>query len=167
MKKSIFIALVLLLSFTGIHLTGTSQTARENNESKYLTGGVSHQELKTDSVFSQYYSEGYHNYEVEKAGELGEALSGVEIKIVLGTWCHDSQIQVPRFFKILSKAEYKKDKPEIIGVNLDKKIPGRDISSLNINRVPTFIFYKDKKEIGRIIESPKQSLEADMLSILQ
>lgn len=167
MKKSISIALTMLLAFTGIHFTGTAQTAQENNESKYLTGEVSHQELKNDSLFAKYYQSGFRDYEVTGAKQIENSLSGIKIKVVLGTWCHDSQVQVPRFFKILTEADYKKDTAEILCVNLDKKIPGKNISSLNIKRVPTFIFYQDEKEIGRIVESPKQSLEEDMLNILK
>ena len=56
-------------------------------------------------------------------------------------------------------------------VNRDKKNPESDIEYLNIERVPTFIFYKtggdgSKKEIGRIIETPVRSLEEDLLDIL-
>jgi hypothetical protein len=38
--------------------------------------------------------------------------------------------------------------------------------TLNIERVPTFIFLKNKVEAGRIIETPVTSLEQDMLNIL-
>jgi hypothetical protein len=36
----------------------------------------------------------------------------------------------------------------------------------DITNVPTFIFYRNGKEINRIVESPVISLEKDMLSIL-
>jgi hypothetical protein len=32
--------------------------------------------------------------------------------------------------------------------------------------VPTYILYKGKKEIGRIIDAPKESFEKDLLKIL-
>ncbi|MEM1407485.1 MAG: hypothetical protein AAGG59_11970, partial [Bacteroidota bacterium] len=44
--------------------------------------------------------------------------------------------------------------------------PGREESGQNIHRVPTFIFHKNGEEIGRIVESPKESLEVDMLKIV-
>jgi hypothetical protein len=37
---------------------------------------------------------------------------------------------------------------------------------LKIDRVPTFIFYKDKKETGRIVENPKKDLLTDFLEIV-
>jgi hypothetical protein len=36
---------------------------------------------------------------------------------------------------------------------------------LNITKVPTFIFYKKGKEVGKIVETLKTSLEQYMLGI--
>jgi hypothetical protein len=41
-----------------------------------------------------------------------------------------------------------------------------DLTSYNIVYVPTFIFYKDGVEVGRIVEAPKHSLEIDIINIL-
>jgi len=51
-------------------------------------------------------------------------------------------------------------------VNINKKIPGHSIDSLDIECVPTFIFYHDGNEEGRIIESPEKSLEKDISAII-
>jgi len=45
-------------------------------------------------------------------------------------------------------------------------VPGMDISALKIERVPTFIVYDGIKELGRIIETPAETLEEDLLMIL-
>ncbi|MEJ2614863.1 MAG: hypothetical protein P8Z35_07895 [Ignavibacteriaceae bacterium] len=37
---------------------------------------------------------------------------------------------------------------------------------MKIELVPTIIFYKDEKELGRIVETPNDSLEKDILKIL-
>ncbi|MGB3841143.1 MAG: thioredoxin family protein, partial [Bacteroidales bacterium] len=88
--------------------------------------------------------------------------------IVIGTWCSDSQEQIPKFYKIINLLEYDENKILLIGV--DKKKQAREyeslVQSLNIEKIPTFIFYKDEKEISRIIESPETTLEMDMLKIL-
>ena len=41
-----------------------------------------------------------------------------------------------------------------------------ELHGYEIEYVPTFIFYREDKEIGRIIETPILSLEEDMLAIL-
>jgi ribosomal protein L30E len=39
-------------------------------------------------------------------------------------------------------------------------------ADLKVERVPTFIFYRDGKEIGRIVENPQKSLVEDFLEII-
>ena len=58
------------------------------------------------------------------------------------------------------------EKVELLSVNRDKLVPGMDISALKIERVPAFIFYDGIKELGRIIETPAETLEKDFLMIL-
>ena len=42
-----------------------------------------------------------------------------------------------------------------------------DIEDLNIELVPTFIIYKKGEEIGRIVETPYDTLEEDIWKIVQ
>jgi len=89
-----------------------------------------------------------------------------QILIVLASWCGDSKRQLPAFMKLADLAGIS-DVISMIGVNRRKAIPGKNIDSLEIDRVPTFIIYRNSHEIGRIVESPSKSLEKDLLKILQ
>jgi hypothetical protein len=53
-----------------------------------------------------------------------------------------------------------------IGVDNAKNSPVEEYQSLNIQKVPTFIIYKNNIEAGRIIENPVTSLEQDIVNIL-
>ena len=55
---------------------------------------------------------------------------------------------------------------EIIAVDRSRKTPDDLQKGFELIRVPTFIFYKKGKEIGRFVEYPKKSVEADFLKIL-
>lgn len=90
----------------------------------------------------------------------------INIKIVMGSWCPDSQREVPRFYKIMDEAGISNENIELLSVNGEKVIPGMDIGAMNIERVPTFIVYDGIKELGRIIETPAETLEKDLLMIL-
>ena len=85
----------------------------------------------------------------------------------MGTWCSDSHEQVPRFFKVMDEAGYPADNVRIICVDREKKDGSEDVDSLNIELVPTFIFYKEGIELGRIVETPKQTMEEDIFEILK
>jgi hypothetical protein len=94
-------------------------------------------------------------------------LNHIGITIVMATWCSDSQQEIPWFVKILESIGYDLNKLKIINVDRQKFAEGTTVNKLKIEKVPNIIFYKDKKELGRIIESPTESLEKDMLKILE
>ena len=121
-----------------------------------------------DTSFSWWWNSEYKMYDVDSTDveELKAKLGNVDIKIVMGTWCSDSRTEVPHFYKILDSINYPKDKVTLINVNRDKLGLENEVEELNINFVPTFIFYKAGEEIGRIVEMPYETLEKDMLEIL-
>ena len=88
----------------------------------------------------------------------------------LGTWCGDSKKEIPRFYKVLETTKFPENQLQVIAVNRTKdaykQSPNHEEKGLNIHRVPTFIFYKNGKEVNRIVEHPKETLERDMLNIV-
>lgn len=119
--------------------------------------------------FGKYLKKYYADYNSadKTIEELSKHIKGIKIKVVLGSWCHDSKIQVPAFIKVLDQISFKNEMLEFIGVDRLKKPHDYSIKDLKIKRVPTFIFYKEGEEIGRIIESPNETLEKDFLKIVK
>ena len=121
-------------------------------------------------IFAEYYKFYFESYNpdmsiVEKIKPL---LDDISITIVMGSWCGDSQEQIPKFYKIISLLNFDEIKIQLIAVDRKKHAREYDalVQSLNIELIPTFIFYKNGKELGRIIESPQETLETDILKIL-
>ncbi len=54
----------------------------------------------------------------------------------------------------------------MIAVDEDKEAEGDELSDLNIEFIPTFIIYKGDAELGRIVETPEESLETDLIKYL-
>jgi len=91
----------------------------------------------------------------------------ISIMIFFATWCSDSEREVPRFLKILDDSEVlSNDKMTLYALDRIKKMENNLPEKYNISRVATFIIFKEGNEIGRIVESPAMSLEADLLNIL-
>jgi thiol-disulfide isomerase/thioredoxin len=89
-----------------------------------------------------------------------------EIKVVFGDWCSDSRKYIPAFIKTMEFSENKKLQVSFVNVDRPLKEPADVLAQLNVNKVPTFIVFKDGKEIGRIIETPKATVEEDLAAIL-
>ena len=90
----------------------------------------------------------------------------VEILIVFGSWCSDSETGVPEVILLLEKIGFPQEKISLIAVDRDKKAPNVNLERMGVEFVPTVIVKKDGKELGRIIESPEDSYEIDLIKIV-
>lgn len=119
---------------------------------------------------SEWFHKGYADYHPDN-GIMADLMTtekdDLTITIVLGTWCPDSRREVPRFIKMADLWGFPMNKIRFIGVDINKVAPLEDYTQLSIERVPTFIFYKNNIEKGRIIEVPVTSLEQDTRDILE
>jgi thiol-disulfide isomerase/thioredoxin len=91
---------------------------------------------------------------------------GVSVTIFFGGWCGDSKREVPRFLRLADESGFPKSSIRLYALDRTKKSDDGLTTRFTIERIPTFIFLKDGKEIGRITESPATTLEGDVLTIL-
>lgn len=139
-----------------------------NAHADILYGYCTMDALKNSLPFKMYWDFEYTNYPVDTKvldsihGDLRE----ISIKIVFASWCDDSRQQLPRFIKVLENTDFDLSKLNIIAVDKMKKAGEIKLHEYDIVRVPTFIVYRNGVEIGRIIETPLQSIEKDLLLIL-
>jgi len=92
----------------------------------------------------------------------------LKIDVYFGFWCGDSKDHVPPFLKILERVDEAGKVPVNFYTVERKPTPETKYyaEELKVERVPTFIFYRDGKEIGRIVETPTNSLVEDFLEIV-
>ncbi len=83
-----------------------------------------------------------------------------------GTWCEDTQNLLPKFYRVLDEAQFPATAVALYGVDRNKKSLHGETDKNKIVNVPTFIIYKDGKEIGRIVETVKKSIERDLKDML-
>jgi hypothetical protein len=171
--RKIVILLTLLIIMTNCGTTSkfaAVQPAPPANpeESTWLLGYFNPDTLK-QGPYASWYNTGYEDYQIN-SGPVNNLLDiskeNISMKIIMGTWCPDSRREVPRMMRILEIWGMPMSKVTFIGVDRKKNATVKDYSSLNIEKVPTFIIYKNNIEAGRIIETPKTSLEQDMVNIL-
>jgi len=130
--------------------------------------GVVHKQDFMQEPYVEWYEPEYQNYKLDTKTlyKIKDKMPEIKIKVFFGSWCGDSRREVPRFIKILDYLGIDYDNVEFIALDRNKSAPQYKKNIYNIKYVPTFIFFKGEKELGRIIESPEISLEKDMAKIV-
>lgn len=136
----------------------------EGNE--ILVGKVSLAQLSTYT--SDWFSNEYDLYKTNQSllTKIKPLLNNKKVTLIMGTWCEDSQREVPGMIKILTEAGYPTSSMYIIAVDEDKTTPGKLEKAFELFNVPTLIFSENGTEINRIVEFPINGLEQDILAIL-
>lgn len=140
----------------------------EHSESEKHLVGVIDSAALSEPPYSDWFSQNHTEYtpDEEILNRLTSPLKGIRVKVFMGTWCHDSQREVPRLYKILESSDFDLTNLSIVSLNHDKKTPSGLERGFDIRRTPTIIFMKDGVEVGRIVETPRDSLENDILKIV-
>ena len=148
--RGVAAALVLLI------VTPQSLEARADRY-RHPLGDISQDELlERHEVFKRNYDA----YEVT-AGIDGLP-TGLKVKILFGTWCHDSEREVPRVLKLLAASGVKEESISLIALDISKEEPWGREKVLGVKNTPTFIFFIGGTELGRIVERPSKSLIEDI-----
>nr|WP_321235995.1 tetratricopeptide repeat protein [uncultured Psychroserpens sp.] len=170
MKNYIIYILTCAFSITTIAQDINTEIAIEG-ETPFLLGKIDKDGL-TSANYNSWFSKNYNDYNADKSTlkSIATQLNAYQITLFMGTWCGDSKKEVPRFYKILEACNFPENQLTVVAVSrkadMYKQSPKHEEAGLNIHRVPTFIFYKDGKEVNRIVEHPVESLEKDILNII-
>lgn len=173
MKKT-FLILATILVFASCENNKKEKeaesTAVEAQDENYddLPVLVGKQEINTikEPPYRKWFMENYQYSPNQRAlGPLKTALNDIEMTIFMGTWCEDSRKQVPALLNILVAIQYDQSKITLIAMDENKETPEGLEEGYNIEYVPTIILSRNGKELGRIVEYPIETLEADLLAI--
>ena len=163
MKKLFLITILIALSSCKIKQIVTS---KKNRTIDLI--GFSERKSFNQEPYKGWFDKNYKGYEPDSSSiaSLKKGLKGIKIKGFMGTWCGDSKREIPHFFKTLEQVGFNTKDLELIAVDRNKKTPNNLQKGFNIKKIPTFIFYKQGKEIGRYVEYARESLEKDMIQIV-
>ncbi len=166
MKKLIFLTIFILFLFS---CKVNNTIVDERTKKVELIGNCNRNAFEKEE-FKKWFTSEYNSYEPDEKLIVklknNSNIENLKVVVIFGTWCHDSRRELPRFYKIVDKINFSESKIKLIGIDTEKSSQNKLLSNIEFKKIPTFIFYKKGKEIGRIIESTKISLEADILKIL-
>ena len=143
---------------------GCASTQPQVVDTGPLVGEISANQLLSDyPAFNATYQAYQPSAEDMAAIKL---LQGKSIMVLFGTWCHDSEREVPKLLKLLDVSGTKLTELSLHGVNYNKQEPTNLHKQFNMLFTPTIILLDGKQEIGRIVEKPQISLAADLAKML-
>ena len=129
---------------------------------QYPVGDISKTELLDRH---EVFKRNYDAYEV--ASGVDGLPPDLEVTILFGTWCHDSEREVPRMLKLLAASGLKKESISLIALDIRKSEPEGRAKALDVRFTPTFIFSRAGMELGRIVERPESSLRGDVATLIK
>lgn len=141
------------------------------HQDKNLLDRVDVAQLK-EAPYSEWYTKNFEAYRPNAS--FVEALKKTKpnkytIQIFFGSWCGDSQRELPKMMRLLKEIGFPESNVTLIGVDnstdVYKQSPQRYETGKHIFRVPTFIVYDGKTEVSRIVEYLAESMERDLLKI--
>lgn len=166
--KAIIIIFLAMLSVPAFAQTSFDKLEdKETNTTMYF-GQVSFSDLEKEQDFD-WLKKGTDEYKPDTTVtvKLRKLLPQYDMVVVMGTWCEDSQNLVPKLYKTLQAAGYPMQKFSMYAVNRAKEGKNYEHKTYKIERVPTIILYRNHNEEGRIVESVKESIESDILHMIE
>lgn len=133
---------------------------------QYLTGYYSWNEFREKAEWDVFVDEKYKPkvFFMDSISEL-KIKDSLRVDIYLGTYCSDSRRWVPRYYKLRKSLPVREEL--IISMDTTKKDIRGMASESGVKKIPTFIFYDQDRELGRVVEKPKGRLEKEILQILK
>ncbi|WP_394175634.1 thioredoxin family protein [Thalassotalea litorea] len=161
MSAHIYVYLKRGLLVLGLFVLAACQaTTSDNLEQTYGP-------IESEVLLSDYpkFTLVYENYQVseQEVSALAPFAKDIKIKVFMGTWCHDSQREVPRFLKLaeqLPEMDY-----QLVSLDYQKSDPDGQAEKYQVQFTPTFVVLKNGQEIGRVIERPQVSLGEDIAKL--
>jgi len=142
------------------------------NDQQHLSGKFTVDKLQSEP-YANWYEKNHGEYIPDQnfIDSLNRSLSKYTLKVFMGTWCGDSKREVPRLYKVLEESNFPLNRLTAVALELRqpyyKRSPSGEEEGYSIHRVPTIIVLEEGKEVGRIVERPKESIEADLWHIIQ
>ncbi|MGB0656839.1 MAG: hypothetical protein ACPGLR_03435, partial [Flavobacteriaceae bacterium] len=109
MKKLFFTSLIILLAGCGSKQQKPIKTSpvKASSGEMILLGKINKANLQTSNHIP-WFNQDYQSISIDPQWieNLKPYLKGLRIKVFMGTWCDDSQREIPHFFKLLQALEF-------------------------------------------------------------
>jgi thiol-disulfide isomerase/thioredoxin len=160
--KYLFSALLLIILLVtacspSANLGRPNYTIVSDTETKVLRGVLSRSLIENDTSF-KWFKENmqYGTADASAVAAFKQKAGQFSILIFGGTWCHDTQNLLPKFYRLADKSGLPETNISFVGLDRKKTTVLHLQIKWKIVSVPTFIVVNKKGyEVGRVVEYGK------------
>ncbi len=164
MKAIFFFTLIFISIYSFSQL---NQTKFDEEKDQEILCGECNIDGFSQGEFASWFFQEYENYEVADIHfNPNYKIPFDSIYVFLGTWCSDTQRELPRFCKIMDHEYFQGTNVRYFAFDGNKQNGVIDTDEYYVQFLPTFIFYYKGNELCRIVETPHYSLEEDIMDLL-
>lgn len=147
---------------------GSTYSVIEDEEGAIIVGQLTWEQWQDHAGWDSYFPRDYTplKRDVEDIGHYSNYYD-ISYIIFAGSWCHDTEVGLPKIYKLLTMAGVFPQNIKLIGLDLGKQEPTGLADEFEIEKVPTLVVMDGMEELGRIVETPKKSWDKDLLKILR
>lgn len=139
----------------------------ESEKASIVLGRKNWKEWRAETDWDSYAAEGYklNKGRVSAIARLAKAKKAAFL-VFAGSWCKDSEAQVPIVMKLLGAAQVPARGIEVYGVDANLKEPSGMAQKHEVTNTPTLIILSGQTELGRIVVRPASTWEDEIRDIL-
>lgn len=156
MRGLVVLSIILIFLSAGVRAQQAPclyEVLADSAEKKILKGFITKAHITGDADFAWYaQNRKFVKPAAANVETVSKKMQGIQLFFFIGTWCHDSQQILPRYFALLEAAGFPEEQMVIVACDRQKTAPGNIQRPLHVVNVPTLLVMKDGKEVGRIVE---------------
>lgn len=152
-----FVSITLFVSCSSTKIPAKNDyVVVPDDRSKIVSGIINRSILENDTAFA-WFKENMKWGEADASAieAIKKNASKFSFVVVAGTWCHDSNNLLPKFYRLLDKSGFPETKVLLIAVDRTKHAYKQFEKNYGITNTPTFIVMQKGKEVGRVTEYGK------------
>ncbi len=154
-------------------MQATAATSKKKKEvvapekASVVLGKKNWQEWKAETDWDSYSAEG-HKLDKSKVSAIARLAKAKKATFLVfaGSWCKDSEAQLPAIMKLLGAAQVPARNIELYGVDANLKEPSGMAQQHEVTNSPTLVILKGQTELGRIVVQPASTWEDEIKDIL-
>lgn len=168
MKQILLLMIMISLGRLTMKAQDFQRIIDKKTDRVMLQGRVAFKDVMDETAFG-WFNKGFEAYQHNQmiADNLERFYAPYHLVVFMGTWCEDTHLLLPQLYKVLKHSNFDFNALTMYAVDRKKASLNEEHINYGIYAVPTIIVLHGDREVGRITETVKASIEHDLLAILE